>query len=117
MCVPHHITSHHTAPACAAGHDPGSRMDTISAEINDPARSPKSGGSGSGAGQVVVPPALGLTTCHSAQSADVCFHSSLDRLEGKLDIFQFCPSLISSHWVENNSSYLCCCTSTWAVFY
>lgn len=64
----------------------------------------------------VVPPVLGRTTCHSVLSADVCFHSGLDRLGGKLDAFQSCPSLISSHRVENNWSYFCHCTSAQAVF-
>lgn len=59
----------------------------------------------------VVLPVLGRTTCHSVLSADVCFHSALDRLGGKLDDFQLCPSLISSHGAETNWSYFCRCTS------
>lgn len=79
-------------------------------------KSPRSGASGPGARQVVMPPAFVRTTCHSVLSADICFHSGLDRHEGKLDVFQFCPSLISSRRVENNSSYLWCYTSARAVF-
>lgn len=60
--------------------------------------------------------ALGWTKCHSALSADVCFYSGLNRLRGKLAAFQSCPSLISSRRVENNSSYLCRCTSAQALF-
>lgn len=59
----------------------------------------------------MVPPALGRTKRHSVLSADVCFYSGLNRLGGKLAVFQFCPSLISSRWVANSSSYLCRCTS------
>lgn len=79
-------------------------------------QSPRSGASGPGARQVVMPPAFVRTTCHSVLSADICFHSGLDRHEGKLDVFQLCPSLISSRRVENNSSYLWCYTSARAVF-
>lgn len=82
----------------------------------NPQKSPRSGANGARARQMVMVPALGWTTCHSVLSAEVCFHSDLKRLGGKLDVFQSCPSLISSRWVENNLSYLCGCTSAQAVF-